>query len=70
MKLDDDKTRSVAGAVSGVLEGKHKMKKEEVKYPHMMYSKDGKDEVEVKDKAEHDKYAAKGYVHDTTRISP
>ena len=68
MKLDDDKTRSVAGAVGDVLEGKHKMKKEEVKYPHMMYSKDGKDEVEVKDKAEHDKYAAKGYVHDKPKM--
>ena len=39
-------------------------KKEEVKYPHMMYSPDGKDEVEVKDKAGHEKYAKKGYVHE------
>ena len=38
--------------------------KEEVKYPHMMYSKDGKDEVSVKSPEEHDKYAKKGYVHD------
>lgn len=68
MKLNDEKTRSVAAAVSDVLEGKHKMKKEEVKYPHMMYSKDGKDEVEVKDKAEHDKYAAKGYVHEKPKM--
>lgn len=67
MKLDDKKTQSVAGAVSDVLEGK-KYKKEEVKYPHMMYSKDGKDEVEVKDKAEHDKYAAKGYGHDKPKM--
>ena len=67
MKLNDEKTRSVAGAVSDVLEGK-KVKKEEVKYPHMMYSKDGKDEVEVKDKAEHDKYVAKGYVHDKPKM--
>ncbi|BCU97360.1 MAG: hypothetical protein CM15mV16_0980 [uncultured marine virus] len=37
---------------------------EEVKYPHMMYSKDGKDEVSVKSPEEHDKYAKKGYVHD------
>ena len=29
----------------------------------MMYAPDGSDEVEVKDKAEHEKYAAKGYVH-------
>ena len=31
MKLNDEKTRSVAAAVSDVIEGKHKMKKEEVK---------------------------------------
>jgi len=69
MKLNDEKTRSVAAAVSDVLEGKNKMKKEEVKYPHKMYSKDGKDEVEVKDKAEHDKYAAKGYVHEKPEVN-
>jgi|TARA_B100001939_G_C16917839_1_gene607791 hypothetical protein len=62
MKFNDDITLSMAKTVSDVLEGK--VKKEEVKYPHMMYAPDGSDEVEVKDKAEHDKYAAKGYVHE------
>jgi hypothetical protein len=66
MKLDDKVTQSVAATVSDVLEGK--VKKEEVKYPHKMYSKDGKDEVEVKDKAEHDKFAAKGYVHEKPKM--
>ena len=59
-KLHDKETQSIAAAVSDVLE---KKVKEEVKYPHMMYSPDGKDEVEVKDKAEHEKFAKKGYVH-------
>ena len=63
MKLNDSITKSVAASVSDVVEGKKNYKKEEVKYPHMMYSKDGKDEVEVKDKAEHDKYAKMGYGH-------
>ena len=66
MKLDDKVTQSVAATVSDVLEGK--VKEEEVKYPHMMYAKDGKDEVEVKDKAEHDKFAAKGYVHEKPKM--
>ena len=66
MKLQDKETLNVADAVKDVLEGK--VKKEEVKYPHMMYSKDGKDEVEVKDKAEHDKYAKMGYVHDKPKM--
>ena len=55
MKLQDKETLNVADAVKDVLEGK--VKKEEVKYPHMMYSKDGKDE------GEHNKYAKMGYVH-------
>ena len=66
MKLQDKETLNVADAVKDVLEGK--VKKEEVKYPHMMYSKDGKDEVEVKDKAEHEKYAKMGYVHDKPKM--
>ena len=61
MKLQDKETLNVADAVRDVLEGK--VKKEEVKYPHMMYSPDGKDEVEVKDEGEHNKYAKMGYVH-------
>src|SRR5210317_234552 len=36
---------------------------EEAKYPHMMYSKDGK-EVEAKTPADHEKYAKMGYTHD------
>ena len=31
-------------------------------------SKDGNDEVEVKDKAEHEKYAKMGYVHDKPKM--
>ncbi len=66
MKLQDKETLNVADTVKDVLEGK--VKKEEVKYPHMMYSKDGNDEVEVKDKAEHEKYAKMGYVHDKPKM--
>lgn len=66
MKLQDKENLDIASAVSDVLEGK--VKKEEVKYPHKMYSKDGKDVVEVKDKAEHEKYAAKGYVHEKPKM--
>jgi hypothetical protein len=36
---------------------------EEAKYPHMMYSKDGK-EVEAKTPEDHEKYAKMGYTHD------
>jgi len=66
MKLNDKITLDIAATVTDVVEGK--VKKEEVKYPHTMYSKDGKDEVEVKDKAEHDKYAKKGYVHEKPKM--
>src|SRR6056300_346026 len=38
------------------------MKKEEAKYPHKMYSKDGK-EVEANTTADHEKYAKMGYTH-------
>src|SRR5210317_1476549 len=37
-------------------------KNEETKYPHKMYSKDGK-EVEAKTPADHEKYAKMGYTH-------
>jgi hypothetical protein len=37
-------------------------KNEEAKYPHKMYSKDGK-EVEAKTPADHEKYAKMGYTH-------
>ena len=38
------------------------LKSEEAKYPHKMYSKDGK-EVEAKTPADHEKYAKMGYTH-------
>ena len=60
----DDITQSIADTVQNVLEGKPAVKKEEVKYPHMMYDpKTGKG-YEAKNKAEHDKYNAMGYVHE------
>lgn len=62
MKFNDNITLDIASAVSDVLEGK--TKKEEVKYPHKMYHPETGEEVEVMDKAEHDKYNAKGYVHE------
>lgn len=62
MKFNDNITLDIASAVSDVLEGK--VKKEEVKYPHKMYHPENGEEVEVMDKAEHDKYNAKGYVHE------
>jgi len=62
--FNDDITKSIASSVRDVLEGKPAVKKEEVKYPHMMYDpKTGKG-VEVKDKAEHDKYNKMGWGHD------
>ena len=67
MKLNDKETQSIAAAVSDVLEGKT-VKKEEVKYPHKMYHPEDGKEVEVKDKAEHDKYAEKGYVHEKPKM--
>ena len=64
MKFNDDITLSIADTVKDVLEGKATVKKEEVKYPHMMYDpKTGKG-VEVKDKAEHDKYSKMGWGHE------
>jgi len=65
MKVNDKETLSIAATVSDVLEGK--IKKEEVKYPHMMYSPEG-EEVEVKTKEEHEKYAKKGYTHDKPEV--
>jgi len=62
MKFNDEITLNIAKAVSDVMEGK--AKKEEVKYPHKMYHPETGEEVEVQDKAGHDKYNAKGYVHE------
>ncbi len=61
-KLHDKETQSIAATVSDVLEGK--VKKEEVKYPHMMYNPKNGEGVEVKDKAEHEKYQKMGWGHD------
>ena len=63
MKFNDDITNSIAATVKDVLEGKA-VKKEEVKYPHKMYHPESGEEVEVQDKAGHDKYNKLGYVHE------
>ena len=63
MKFNDDITNSIAATVKDVLEGKA-VKKEEVKYPHKMYHPETGEEVEVQDKAGHDKYNKLGYVHE------
>ena len=42
--FNDDITKRIADTVQNVLEGKPAVKKEEVKYPHMMYDpKTGKE---------------------------
>lgn len=66
MKFNDDITLNLASTVKDVMEGK--VKKEEVKYPHKMYHPENGEEVEVKDKAEHEKYAAKGWVHEKPKM--
>ena len=68
MKFNDEITRSIAATVSDVLEGKA-VKKEEVKYPHKMYHPENGKEVEVKDKAEHEEYAKKGYTHEKPEVN-
>ena len=59
MKLQDKETQSIAKSVSDVLE---KKVVKEIKYPHKMYSPEGK-EVTAKNKEEHESYSAKGYTH-------
>jgi len=59
MKLQDKETQSIAKSVSNVLE---KKTVKEIKYPHKMYSPEGK-EVTAKNKEEHESYSAKGYTH-------
>jgi hypothetical protein len=66
MKINDNITLSIAAAVSDVLEGK-KVKKEEAKYPHDMWSPEGDKEV-AKDEAEHKALAKKGYTHDKPEV--
>jgi len=68
MKFNDDITNSIASTVKDVLEGKA-VKKEEIKYPHKMYHPENGEEVEVKDKAEHEAYAKKGYVHEKPDVN-
>ena len=68
MKFNDDITNSIAATVKDVMEGKA-VKKEEVKYPHKMYHPETGEEVEVKDKAEHEAYAKKGYVHEKPEVN-
>ena len=65
MKINDKETLSIAAAVSDVLEGK--VKKEEAKYPHDMWSPEGDKEV-AKDEAEHKALAKKGYTHDKPEV--
>ena len=67
MKFNDDITNAIAATAKDVLEGK--VKQEEVKYPHMMYHPETGKEVEVKDKAEHEKYAEKGYTHEKPKVN-
>ena len=67
MKLQDKENLDIASAVSDVLEGKKEVK--EISYPHKMYSKDGKDEVEVKNEDEHNKYSEKGWVHEKPKVN-
>ena len=59
MKLQDKETQSIAKSVSDVLE---KKTVKEIKYPHKMYSPEGK-EVTANNKEEHESYSAKGYTH-------
>ena len=68
MKFNDDITNSIAATVKDVLEGKA-VKKEEVKYPHKMYHPETGEEVEVQDKAGHDKYNKLGYVHEKPKVN-
>ncbi len=65
MKINDKETLSIAAAVSDVLEGK--VKKEEAKYPHDMWSPEGKKEV-AKDESEHKALSKKGYTHDKPEV--
>jgi len=66
MKLNDSITKSVAASVGDVLEGK--VKKEEVKYPHMMYDpKTGKG-VEAKNEKDHEELSKKGYTHEKPEV--
>jgi hypothetical protein len=67
MKLNDEKTRSVAGAVSDVLEGK-KPKKEEAKYPHDMFHPETGEKVVAKTEKDHEELSKKGYTHEKPKM--
>ena len=67
MKLNDEKTRSVAAAVSDVLEGK-KPKKEEVKYPHDMFHPETGEKVVAKTEKDHEELSKKGYTHEKPKM--
>ncbi len=67
MKLNDEKTRSVAGAVSDVLEGK-KPKKEEAKYPHDMFHPEAGEKVVAKTEKDHEELSKKGYTHEKPKM--
>ena len=67
MKLNDSITQSVAAAVSDVVEGKSK--KEEVKYPHMMYDPKTGKEVTAKTPMDHAKFSMMGYTHEKPKMN-
>ena len=67
MKFQEDETIAIASTVKDVLEGKA-VKKEEVKYPHKMYHPETGEAVEVKTKAEHEKYSKLGYTHEKPKL--
>ena len=67
MKLNDEKTRSVAGAVSDVLEGK-KPKKEGAKYPHDMFHPETGEKVVAKTEKDHEELSKKGYTHEKPKM--
>ena len=66
MKLQDKETLSIASTVANVLEGKKEVK--EVKFPHKMYHPDTGESVDIKTEEEHDKYTAKGWVHEKPAV--
>ena len=66
MKLHDKETQSIASTVANVLEGKKEVK--EVKFPHKMYHPETGESVDIKTEEEHDKYAAKGWVHEKPAV--
>jgi hypothetical protein len=62
MKLKDDKTLSIAGAVSDVLEGK--VKKEDEFKPHMMYDPETGKGYKAEKPEDHERMKKLGYTHE------